>query len=625
MLKRKRRPPVRFLQPTAEALETRVVLSPIPTIPAQTMRGASPTTPTQVVRGTDPDGAQWTLALYGPGAISVVGTDGDTFTSQTQNLQESILTITVAGSISTETRLVGTVKPSPSNGDTNVYFENLNVSNTGELGKIDIGQVSNFKTVQNGIFAIDMPDFYLAHTDPTPPATTSLIHTSAMSAGQIDIPEGVNTLRFGGVDVNYTPAGGTPLNQTGQNNEFQISLGLPIVQGTSIIVNSVNSNAEANPNATTPSGATFQDYATFLVTGRLNLFQANTITGNTGTFQGTDNGQTVTYSNVPSQLPISNSAVTPTTQTPGGTYVISAGGAATGAIGTVRVGGAATNFTTFVTEDPLNVEAAEGQLDAKIANFYVGGQTDNVELVAPSGSRDISFGLGMDNVTINSDAIQSLTVNRDATDSNVTVERSIGNLVIGGDVTNTNINVGEDQSLFTFSNFPPSVIGQPGSGVFFGGLPPTVNDPQLNLLTDNVEPIAQNGGTINARIAGDITNSIITASVDGDPSQQFAQLFGSESGNLVLPRGVINAKVEGTINNSGNPLTTSPNKAFYAQIVHKAHGPVIPSTVTYAPFKAPTVYHDGQIALKGLFKIDQGRTNFELAKKSKKAAKNAET
>ena len=53
----------------------------------------------------------------------------------------------------------------------------------------------------------------------------------------------------------------------------------------------------------------------------------------------------------------------------------------------MRVGGNATNFTTFVTEDPLNVAAAEGQLDAKISNFYIGGQTNNVLLIAPSGSR----------------------------------------------------------------------------------------------------------------------------------------------------------------------------------------------------------------------------------------------
>ena len=121
--------------------------------------------------------------------------------------------------------------------------------------------------------------------------------------------------------------------------------------GTSIIVNSVNSDAEANSTTAT---APFQDFATFLVTGRLNLFQANTITGNT------------TAGLVPSQFP---NQTTPTTADPGGTYVISQGGAATGRSATVRVGGDATNFTTFVTEDPLNVAAAEGQLDAKISQL----------------------------------------------------------------------------------------------------------------------------------------------------------------------------------------------------------------------------------------------------------------
>ena len=116
------------------------------------------------------------------------------------------------------------------------------------------------------------------------------------------------------------------------------------------------------------------------------------------------------------------------------------------------------NFTTFVTEDPLNVAASEGQLDAKISNYYIGGQTQNVLLSAPSGSRNIAFGLGMDNVTITSLSIASLRANRDALNSNVTVSRSIQNLLIGGDVQNTNINVGEAQSLFTFANLPPSEL-----------------------------------------------------------------------------------------------------------------------------------------------------------------------
>ena len=55
----------------------------------------------------------WTLRLYGPGALNVVGTNGDVFTRQTGTLQESIDTITVAGAITTSTRLVGTVYPNP--------------------------------------------------------------------------------------------------------------------------------------------------------------------------------------------------------------------------------------------------------------------------------------------------------------------------------------------------------------------------------------------------------------------------------------------------------------------------------------------------------------------------------
>ena len=90
------------------------------------------------------------------------------------------------------------------------------MTNTGELGKIDIGQVSNFRTVQNGIYAIDMPNFYLAHTETTD-AERRIVDSSrsAMSAGQINIPEGVNTLRFGGVDVDYTPGGGNAAQPDG--------------------------------------------------------------------------------------------------------------------------------------------------------------------------------------------------------------------------------------------------------------------------------------------------------------------------------------------------------------------------------------------------------------------------
>ena len=67
--------------------------------------------------------------------------------------------------------------PAP-DGNSNVYFENLVVTPTGQLGKIDSGQVTNFKQQQLGIAAIDMPDFYMAHTETAKPSTASPLHTT---------------------------------------------------------------------------------------------------------------------------------------------------------------------------------------------------------------------------------------------------------------------------------------------------------------------------------------------------------------------------------------------------------------------------------------------------------------
>ncbi len=594
MLKRKPMAPSRALRPETDRLEERRLLSSI--------YG----TPTAQVSGTDPSGAHWKLRLYGPGTLNVVDQNGTAFTKANSTTPDLINTITVGGAISTETRLVGTVTPG-ANGASQVYFQNLIVTQTGELQGIDQQNVSFNHTVQNGILAIDMPNFWMGHTSTSKPSTSSQIHTTAQSAGEIYIPGGVITLRFGGVNADYTPAGGTPLNQTGQNNEFQINLGLPIITGTSIIVNKVITDAQAATSTTTPP---FQDYATFLVTGRLNLFQANEIDGNANL--------------APSQF----ASLTPTGGTsPGGTFVISQGGVATGQIGDVRVGGSATNFTTFMTESPLSVAAAQGELDAKISNFYIGGQTNNVLLVAPSGSRNIQFGLGMDNVTISSLAISSLRANRDATNSTVTVSRSIGNMLIGGDVTNTNVSVGTYSSLFAAANLPPQSAFSSGSGVFNGDPPPTITNHVIDPNSQLLEPYAQNAGFLNVKIAGSVTNSLFSASVDPNPSGltpssvDKSGVFQQSSGNtfpfgapsnLVLPRGVINARVEGAINNSTNGLidTSVPiNKAFFARTVHVFHGPVVPPNVPYQPFKAPTTYHTGQNALKGLFKIDRFPVN----------------
>jgi hypothetical protein len=459
-----------------------------------------------------------------------------------------------------------------------------------------------------------MPDFYLAHTETTAPTATSPIHAGAKLAGGINIPGGVISFRFGGVDSDYTPPGGTPLNQTGQSNEFAIDLGLPVITGTSIIVNQVTSDAQANSSSTS---APFQDMVTFLVAGRLNLFQANEIRGNTD----------------PTLQPSQFDGATPTTGlSPGGTYVISQGAnGGTGQIGDVRIGGNATNFTTLIDDVPLTSPTVEGALDAKISNFFVGGETNNVMLMAPSGSRNVAFGLGMDKVTINSLAIQNLRANRDATNSTVTVSRSIQDLFLGGPIENTNIQAGYAQSLFFDTNNPSLSLTSPPSGVFFGTPPPTITNRHVNPNTEFLEPLAQNGGSIQGRIAGNITNSVISASVDPNPSglnQSFVDTAGTfqqakkgstfpfgAPNNLVLPRGVINVKFEGVVDNSTNPLVSSSapsNAAFFARVVHIDKGPIIPPSVPYQPYVAPTVYHRGQSTLKGLFKIDHFPSNLHL-------------
>ena len=119
-----------------------------------------------------------------------------------------------------------------------------------------------------------------------------------------------------------------------------------------------------------------------------------------------------------------------------------------------------------------------------------------------------------------------------------------------------------------------------------------------------------------------MTNSIISASVDPDPSGinnpgQF-QLKTSQTfpfgapDNIILPRGTINVKVEGTIDNSGLQSGTAPfvdpdipaNSAFFASHVKTDSGPVVPPNVPQAPYPSPVIYHNGQRYLKGLFKRD---------------------
>jgi hypothetical protein len=200
-------------------------------------------------------------------------------------------------------------------------------------------------------------------------------------------------------------------------------------------------------------------------------------------------------------------------------------------------------------------------------------------------------------------------------------------MVIGGDVISSFIQSGYDQELSAVANSPiTSIAGQTvqAGGVFAGEAPPTIMNRISNATTNQptFSPIAHGGGQIHGRIAGNVTNSIISVSVDPNPSGinnpgQFQSVtsttfpFGAPS-NIVLPRGLLSVKVEGAVNNSGLQQGTSPlvdpnvpsNSAFFAKKVHVEGLPVIPPNVPEAPYRSPTHYHIGQRYLRGLFKID---------------------
>ncbi len=487
-----RRPQWRALRPKLEGLELRQMLS-------------------QTISGIELDGDRWVLHLVGPGDLRVVQQKDSSGNPVPLGQPGLIQEITIAGANPDQTRLIGKVTKGP-NGDGKVFFQTMN-----ELGGASEGRAGNL-----GLLAIDMPNFWLGQTDAsaTPAATPS-----------ITIKDGVKTLRFGGADTTYTPPGGTPLNTNNRSDSFTVNLGLPQTWGTSIIVDKVITDAQAGTSTGTQPGTPTQDSVTFSVAGRLNVFQANEIDGNT---------------QFPSTGFIGG----------GGTIVESRPDTATGIIGQigfVQVGGNATNFSV--------------QTGDKISNFYIGGETNNVMMLAPGGSRNVLFGKGMDNVTLMTHYIDTLQANRGAIGSNVTADRNIGRVTIGGDVVNTNVLAGYNQGLAT---------------VFSTQQAPSTPPP------------AQAGGTIsNVLIAGNVNESIFAASVDPFNGQYDVPEA------LLFPHGHISAKVEGTITNT-TAAPSEPTKAFFSKTVNVSQGPVIPPSVPELPFPYPGRAPSGHRIVAGL-------------------------
>ncbi len=459
------------------------------------------------VSGINTEGDAWTLTLLGPGKIKVTkqpDSNGN-FTGLTD--PSEINTITVYGTDPLRSRLVGTVVPS-GKGNGEVFFQNLT-----EVTNQDLHGTGGL-----GLLAIDMPQFYLGLTAATAPTSTN-----GGTEPAISIPDGVATLDFGGVDT--TAFFGTNvannLNANGQNNQFTVTLGIPQYAGTRIIVNKIITNSV--PPGTT-GGTAFQNGVTFQATGRIGIFQANEIDGST--------------TNQPAAFPNGNQP-----PTAGGVIVQAQPELASGItapIGFVRVGGNATNLFVL-TDNAINT-------------YFVGGETNNIGILAADGTRNLYFGKGMDTATIKTNSVERLFANRGAINSTLIATRQIGNIEFGGDVVGTTIESGYEQGL---------------SGPFGAVV--------TNLLATPT-PLA--GGQMRVNVAGNVTNSIFASSV-----AQGSSGFGSAD-DLRLPLGSISARVQGTIDNS-TATPQSPSAAFYAKAVRLVQGPVVPPTVAEAPYSGP--------------------------------------
>jgi hypothetical protein len=212
-----------------------------------------------------------------------------------------------------------------------------------------------------------------------------------------------------------------------------------------------------------------------------------------------------------------------------------------GAIGQVMVRNNATNFSV--------------QSGTSIRRLNIGGETKNVFALGVNGIRYAQFGLGMDSVTIHAHTMSRLEMARGAVGSEVKTTRQMGYFRSGGDVINSTILAGINQNLQS----------------------------EFRQQTASTDTLADLGGAINAQIAGNVIDSIFAASYE--PSN------GSyDSPNaMALGGGKIDAKIEGTIDNSG-VTPDAPNVAFYAFKTNVNRGPVAPPYVPSTPAETPAKF-----------------------------------
>ncbi len=336
----------RALRPSAESLEGRQLLS-------------------ATVSGTDTAGDKWTLTLLGKGTLQVVKqTDPATGSPGTLDSATEINSITVSGTDPRSTRLIGTVVPAAGS-DGRVFFKTLTeIPNHSR----DRWRRPGHARDQHARLLPRLHRLGQGHDRLRPWPRSASPTASTRSASAASTPPSSS---------GPTPPSRRP--RTTRTTSSWSSWASPTPIGTSIVVNNVISNTQAGVTAsgsTTPGAAT-QKSVVFEVGGRINLFQANEIDGNT-----------------------TNAA------------------AADGFTGGTIVASFADPIDGHHRRDRLRPDRRQRhQLLGRhrttpLSNLYIGGETNNVAVLTPNGSRNLYFGKGLDTTTILTHSIENLYANR---------------------------------------------------------------------------------------------------------------------------------------------------------------------------------------------------------------------
>jgi hypothetical protein len=492
--------------------------------------------------GQDRQGNRWNLVLTGPGQIIVTDTSPNDGV-----LDDDINTIRLVGTNPKTSVLTGTVEES-----TRVMTDTTLLPTLGTV------YFNRLEALQ-GVKQIILNGFILTDTI-TPPgsAVISAAETSLNETTGINLPGGVGTLSFQGIDARF-PASFAPVPITISIGSSTTPLTVhPNIRIDSIVNTVYDDTAFApdpvtgviDPNATIPTGPLTSPTVSLIVNGTIANFEVVSITQATDFSTLFPESRTAKQVNqtasatsnrlvIPTQIIPSDSAALeyqfPIVGTTGRTAVQAA------AVGKIKVSGAATNVTFSKSAKPF--QSSLTGLDS-VGSAQFGGTTDAVAIDSRGSIGKLTFAKGLGNPAgTDPNPIyygQPVSQNGYAASGNIAVqivtEGNLGGLIAG-----------PTGQFFQISQDPAQI--QPG----LNGYTSYVNHPGTAVTSSLVAAAGSIGTT---HIVGDLQSSEIKSGYN------YASAIGG-SDAVSGTSSVGPATIRGNITNSVISASYRPNDGIY--------------------------------------------------------------